>query len=185
MVDNYMEVLYDCKPLVTQRLVLREFTKDDAPDVLEYASDEQVLKYLEWEGKKTIGEVIKSITEVYWTNPSYFAIALNGKCIGATDIRIKKAHDKASFGYALSRNHWGNGYMTEVLSAILKLCFEKLELNRVEASHFVGNEASGRVMAKCGMLLEGVGIQQEKVKGIFRDNVFYGITRERWESLSL
>ena len=73
--------------------------------------------------------------------------------------------------------------MTEALSAVLMLCFEKLELNRVEAGHYVGNEGSGRVMEKCGMELEGIGRQYEKIKGVFRDDVFYGITRDRWLSL--
>ena len=73
--------------------------------------------------------------------------------------------------------------MTEALSAVLRLCFEKLELNRVEATHYAGNEGSGRVMAKCGMELEGVGKQGEKIKGIFRDIVHYGITKTHWLNL--
>jgi len=186
MVENYLEVLYDSKPLSSSRLILRNFTKEDASDVLEYASDPRVTEYLQWSGVKTLEETRKIIVETYWSNPAFFAITLKctGKCIGAIDIRIKKAHDKASIGYVLGREHWGKGYMTEVLSAIINVCFDKLELNRVEASHFTGNEASGRVMAKCGMQLEGVGIQQEKVKGIFRDNVFYGITKEQWMSIN-
>lgn len=47
--------------------------------------------------------------------------------------------------------------MTEALSAILQLCFDKLELNRVESTHYLGNEGSGKVMKKCGMQLEGIG----------------------------
>jgi len=185
MVDNYLEVLYDSKPLTTPRLTLRDFRKDDAIDVLKYASDKQVLEYLIWEGKSTLDEVIKQIVEVYWATPAYFAIALKetDQCIGSISIRIKKEHDKASLGYLISREHWSKGYMTEILFAIIKLCFEKLELNRVEASHFAGNESSGRVMEKCGMLHEGTGIQTEKVKGIFRNNVFYGITREQWDAI--
>jgi len=185
MVENYTEVLHDCKPIATPRLILRNFTKKDAVDILEYASDEQVLKYLEWGGVRTLDEAIKQIVEVYWAMPIFFAIELKetGKCIGSISIRIKQTHDKASIGYLLNRGYWGKGYMTEVLSSILKLCFEKLELNRVEASHFAGNEASGSVMSKCGMLLEGVGKQTEKVKGIFHDNIFYGITREQWSTV--
>ncbi len=70
--------------------------------------------------------------------------------------------------------------MTEALTAILKLCFDKLELNRVEATHYVGNEGSGRVMNKSGMRLEGLAIQEVKIKGIFHDVVHYGITRSQW-----
>ena len=91
-------------------------------------------------------------------------------------------HDRASFGYVLNRSYWGNGYMTEALSSVLRLCFEKLELNRVEADHYAGNEGSGKVMQKTGMKLEGVAKQQVKVKGVFHDVAHYGITREEWRS---
>jgi ribosomal-protein-alanine N-acetyltransferase len=73
--------------------------------------------------------------------------------------------------------------MTEVLSAIIKLCFEKLDLNRVEAFHYIGNEASGKVMQKCGMNFEGVSIQGVKIKGFFRDVARYGVTKGHWRSL--
>ena len=69
--------------------------------------------------------------------------------------------------------------MTEALSAVLNLCFEKLELNRVESTHYVGNEGSGRVMQKCGMKFEGMSPQKEKVKGVFVDMVHYGIIANR------
>lgn len=74
--------------------------------------------------------------------------------------------------------------MTEVLFVLLKLCFEELRLNRVESSHFIGNEGSGRVMKKCGMLLEGIGIQELKLKGIFCDLAHYGITKNYWEHIN-
>lgn len=70
--------------------------------------------------------------------------------------------------------------MTEALSAILQLCFDKLELNRVESTHYLGNEGSGKVMKKCDMQLEGIGRRGGKIKGIFHDVTHYAITREQW-----
>ena len=70
--------------------------------------------------------------------------------------------------------------MTEALSAILQLCFDKLELNRVESTHYLGNEGSGKAMKKCGMQLEGIGRRGVIIKGIFHDVTHYGITREQW-----
>ena len=185
MVKNYREVLFDNETLSTDRLVLRKFRKDDAADVLAYGSDAETLKYLFWDGVYTVGEALNDIVGYYWAQPGIFAIELkeNKKCIGCIDLRMKPEYEKASFGYVLNRHYWNKGYMTEVLSALLKLCFEKLLLNRVEAEHFVGNEASGKVMEKCGMEFEGVGKQEVKAKGVFRDIVHYGITRERWLSL--
>ncbi|MBU3098504.1 MULTISPECIES: GNAT family N-acetyltransferase [Clostridium] len=50
--------------------------------------------------------------------------------------------------------------MPESLNLILELSFSKLGLNRAEPTHYVGNEGSGRVMKKCGMKYEGLGLQE-------------------------
>ena len=185
MVKNYIEVLYDNQTIHTERLILRKFKKEDAPDLLEYSSDPEVLKHLTWEGHNTLEAAITSIVEFHWAEPARFAIELNenSKVIGAIDLRLKPTHEKATFGYVLNRHYWGKGYMTEALTAMLHLAFDKLELNRVEGGYFTGNEGSGKVQEKCGMILEGTSRQSEKVKGVFRDLVHYGIIREHWDKL--
>ena len=182
MVKNYMEVLYDNEELKTKRLLLRKFRKEDVFDVLEFGSDKETLKYLIWEGVKTEEEALESIVGYYWSTPGIFAIELkeNQKCIGCIDLRLKAEHEKSSFGFVLNRGYWNKGYMSEALAAVLELCFDKLDLNRVESCHYVGNEGSGRVMEKCGMKLEGVSKQGDKVKSVFRDVVYYGIVKEDW-----
>ena len=185
MVENYKEILYDNERLETERLILRKAAKDDALDMLEYASDEETVKHLDWAGAKTADEVLAGIIDYHWSRPGIWAIELNEskKCIGAIDIRVEPEHDKSSFGYVLNRNYWNKGYMTEALSAVMELCFKKLDLNRVESFYYVGNEASGKVMQKCGMTFEGVSIQGVKIKGVFRDVARYGVTKEQWRSL--
>jgi ribosomal-protein-alanine N-acetyltransferase len=184
MVQNPLEVLYDHETLTTERLLLRKFRKADAADVLAYGSDPQTLQYLVWNGAHTLEEAANAIVSYYWSKPGIYAIALkeSRQCIGCLDLRLEAEHEKASFGYVLARPHWGKGYMTEALSAVLGLCFDALGLNRVESTHYLGNGASGRVMQKCGMLLEGVGRQEVKIKGVFHDVAHYGITKEQWNS---
>jgi len=134
-------------------------------------------------GVKSIEDAKADVYNYLLSRPGIFAIEFNRKCIGAIDLRLVPEHKKAGFGYVLNREFWGQGIMTEALSALLRLCFEKLELNRVEEHHYAGNEGSGRVMQKCGMIFEGLSPQAERVKGVFRDVVRYGITREQWLSL--
>ena len=184
MVKNFKEILYDNERIETERLILRKSRKNDACDILEYGSDEETVKYLDWVGVKTAAEALEGIINYHWSNPGMWVIELkkNHKCIGSIDLRIKPEHEKSEFGYVLNRKYWNNGYMTEALSAVIKLCFAELDLNRVEAFHYVGNEGSGRVMQKCGMKFEGVSEQGLKVKDIFRDVVHYGMTKEYWQS---
>lgn len=185
MVSNVKEVLYDNEILERSRLVLRKFRKDDVADILEYGSDPETLVHLDWEGVKTEAEAMQGMVDYYWANPGIYAIELkeSGKCIGCIDLRLELAHEKSSFGYVLNRAYWNRGYMSEALNAMLTLCFETLELNRVESCFYVGNEGSGRVMEKCGMKLEGVSKQERKIKGVFRDVVRYGMTKEDWDAL--
>jgi len=178
MIKNYNEILHENETLYTPRLILHKFKKEDTADVFEYASDEETTKFLIFEPHKTPEESTEVIFDYFLSRPGIFAIQFEKKCIGCIDFRIHPEHEKAGFGYVLNRNYWGRGLMTEALTAILKLCFEKLELNRVEATHYVGNEGSGKVMQKCGMKFEGIGIREEKIKGIFRDLVHYAILKE-------
>jgi RimJ/RimL family protein N-acetyltransferase len=76
--------------------------------------------------------------------------------IGAIGLTVTaKAHRRAELGYWLGVPWWGRGLMTEAVKAMLAHGFETLGLERIEAHHFVGNAASGRVMAKAGMRHEG------------------------------
>lgn len=186
MVDNYDEVLKESEVLLSDRITLRKFKADDCMDVLEYGSDELTVKYLVWNSFENLDEAKAAISGYYLSRPGIYAIELNEslKCIGCISIELEPFHEKASFGYVLNRKYWGKGYMTEALSTILSFCFDKLELNRVEATHYVGNEASGKVMEKCRMKQEGLGIKEVKIKGIFQDVVHYGIIREHWRSFN-
>jgi Acetyltransferases, including N-acetylases of ribosomal proteins len=184
MISNYKEVLFDYEQFETKNLILLKFKKSDVEDIYEYGSDEETVKYLVWDAFKNKDDAKASIINYYWSRPGIFAIELkeNKKCIGCISFELEPQHEKGSFGYVLNRNYWGKGYMTEALYSILSLCFEKLELNRVEATHYIGNEGSGKVMKKCGMEFEGIGKQEVKIKGIFHDVAHYGITKELWNS---
>ncbi|MCL2372268.1 MAG: GNAT family N-acetyltransferase [Defluviitaleaceae bacterium] len=181
MVKNYKEVMFDNETLTTPRLILRKFKKSDAADILEYASDPETLKFLVWEGLKTTDDAIAAIVDSYWARTGVFAIQFEGKVIGCMDIRLEPDHHKASFGYVLNRSYWGRGLMTEALTALLELAFQKLQLNRVESTHYPGNEASGRVMQKCGMVYEGTARQHKLVKGVYQDTIHYAITRDMYK----
>src|SRR5690606_3577171 len=103
------------------------------------------------------------------------------KCIGCIDLNIDIENDKSIFGYVLNRKFWNKGIMTEALEEIIRINFEELCLNRIEAMHFVGNEASGKVMSKCGMKYEGMRKKELFIKGKYWDIVHYGLIKEEWE----
>jgi ribosomal-protein-alanine N-acetyltransferase len=64
-----------------------------------------------------------------------------------------------------------------VLPALLDFGFQRMNLNRIEGRHSDGNDASGRVMLKCGFQREGVLRQRENLSGTLVDVVQFSLLR--------
>lgn len=58
-------------------------------------------------------------------------------------------------GYLLKKSAWGKGYATEIAGRLLRFAFEETPLEEVVAVIDDRNEASRRVLKKCGMIEEG------------------------------
>ncbi len=58
-------------------------------------------------------------------------------------------------GYWIAREHWNRGFATEAGLALLDIA-GALALPRLEASYFIDNPASGRVLEKLGFLPTGI-----------------------------
>ena len=58
-------------------------------------------------------------------------------------------------GYWIARSHWGRGLATESCTALIDIA-RTLGLARLEASHFVDNPASARVLEKLGFESTGL-----------------------------
>ena len=60
----------------------------------------------------------------------------------------------AELGYWLA-SHWqGRGIMSQAVQAVSDFGFQQLGLARMTAAIFIGNDASARVLEKCGFTLE-------------------------------
>lgn len=69
--------------------------------------------------------------------------------------------------------------MTEALMAVINYLFKEIGMNRIEGRHNILNPASGRVMQKSGMTLEGI-LRQAKINkknGEFYDLAVYSILK--------
>ena len=94
--------------------------------------------------------------------------------------RCKDQH-RAELGYCVGKPFWNRGYATEAARLIVAFGFNELQLNRIASRHLVRNPASGRVMQKIGMVLEGT-LRQDTVKwGKYEDLHAYGLLRNDWD----
>ena len=177
--------------LATERLVLRAFTQDDAPRVVELAGA--------WE----IADTTLSIPHPYppdaatswiagqvsaWVNDWHADFAItdkgSGELIGAIGQGINRAHDHGEMGYWIGVPYWNNGFCTEAARAVLAFAFIELGLHRVYAHHLVRNPASGKVMEKIGMRFEGIRRDAIKKWDRYEDIAAYAILDEEWRDSS-
>jgi ribosomal-protein-alanine N-acetyltransferase len=134
---------------------------DDAEAVFDgYARDPDVTRFLSWAPHRSLADTRAFLRGCMddWREQSRFPWTItrpsDGAPIGMIDLR--PAGHMAETGYVLSRAEWGNGYMTEALTAVVEAAFALPGIYRVSAICDVENLASARVMEKAGMVREGV-----------------------------
>jgi ribosomal-protein-alanine N-acetyltransferase len=124
------------------------------------ASDPAVSRFVSWEPHTSVEQseafIASELKRAQEGGRWSWAITEREKdtFIGFIVLCPAKTQPRAEVGYWLGKPYWGKGYMTEALKLLIRLSFEELGLNRVQATHSTQNPASGRVMTKAGMTYE-------------------------------
>jgi ribosomal-protein-alanine N-acetyltransferase len=72
--------------------------------------------------------------------------------------------------------------MEKGLRAVMKEAFRSQRLHRLEANIQPHNEASRRLVQRCGFRLEGFSPRYLKIAGRWRDHERWAITVEEWKA---
>ena len=175
-------------PLITERLTLRQFRRDDEEDIHEYGGDPQVSIFADW-GPNTFAQSRDHLAtrlqlQSEWPRSDVsLAVELRAepKVIGSASLWLTDPLNRtASFGYAFNRRYWNNGYATEASRALLHVAFDVLELHRVFATCDARNVGSWRVMEKLGMRREAEFREDVFQKGEWRNSYLYAILETEW-----
>ena len=143
---------------LTERLLLREFTKQDVDAIAEFRRD---LRYLEYYYRPayTREECVRFVdTCIAWSKESprcKFQLAItdrsNGILLGNCGIRTESIESqRGDIGYELSPIYWGQGFASEAVRSILQVGFEDLDLDEIEARCVVANKRSVRLLYRLG-----------------------------------
>lgn len=170
-------------PIVTDRLLIREFTLADEDAVHEYGSDPEVVRFMPWgpnTREDTRGYLERVIAGQQKEPREGYDMALvlreNNQLIGACGIHITRPDVReAMLGYCQHRSYWGQGYMSEAARAMVGFAFERLKLHRVYATCDSSNVGSRRVMEKIGMSYEGRMRDHMLIRGAWRDSLIHAI----------
>jgi len=179
-----LDIFRNLPLLETERLRIRKLSLRDANDLFEYASLPEVAEHVSWDYHRNISDSVRflrMITAQYEDGiPSPWGIVLkeNSKLIGTIGFHIwSSVNFFAEVGYALSKDYWNRGIMTEALNTVLDYGFIRMSLNRIEATCMLDNAASEKVLMKCGMKYEGIMQKKIFAKEKFHDLKLFAILK--------
>lgn len=137
----------------TERLVLRDLEDRDAPNILLLNSDPQVLKHVHdvpFASLEAARAWIANIDRQLPLGIGRFAIeGKDSTWLGRCSLR-RYPDGEVLMGYRLLREHWGKGYASEAVRAMLDLAFNTHQLPYVASKIARDNIASRRVIEKNG-----------------------------------
>lgn len=102
---------------------------------------------------------------------------------GLVELRaIDREHFTGELSFWIAVASWGQGYMSEVIPALVRYGFEDLGLNRLYAFHMMRNPACGRLLKKSGFKQEGLLRECVRKWRQFEDVVLQAILRKEWHT---
>ena len=143
----------------TDRLLLRPGWAEDAPALAQAIGDELIVRNLAvvpWPYSLRDAEAFLAAPRDPLL-PSLLIFERTGSApslVGSCGLG-RRASGAVELGYWIARPHWGQGFATEAGRALLDIA-KALGLKRLEASHFLDNPASGRVLEKLGFRSTGL-----------------------------
>ncbi|MDX9992222.1 MAG: GNAT family N-acetyltransferase [Anaerolineales bacterium] len=167
----------------TIRLVIRPFRDSDLEPFLAYRNDPEVARYQGWEvpyPRQNALEFIGEMKDAQLVPGAWLQLALElretGETVGDLAIHCMKSDPRQAYlGYSLARAHWGKGYASEAIRALLDLLFGKLNLHRVVAECDLENDASWRLLERLGFRREAHLLENIFFKGAYRSEYHYAI----------
>ena len=173
--------------LTTPRLTLRPFSLEDAAAVQMLAGAREIADttmHIPHPYPPGGAEQWIATHPVMWKSGTGATYAItdstNGVVMGAVTLTITPAHARGELGYWLGVPFWNKGYCTEASRVLLDLGFGQLALHRIQARHLTRNPASGRVLEKLGMQMEGIQRDGIRKNDRFEDMAIYAILETEW-----
>ena len=170
--------------LETTRLLLRAWSRDDAPALYALARDPDVGPRTGWEVHRSEAHSAEIIRGVLSGAEMYAVVMrLTERIIGSIGLNPAKERpdDGRELGYWIGKPYWGCGFAPEAAREMLRRGFESLGCGEIWCGHFDFNAQSKRVIEKCGFHYMTTRIKAY-ADGVEHRTLMYRLTREEWEA---
>lgn len=151
--DEKMKYLFQ-----TEHLRVRRFEAEDAKRLYENHLEEEMKQWIPNESYESLEEAEEAIA--FYQScvdaghlPYVLAVELKetGELIGDTGVNeVEGASGEVEIGYSICRKYSGLGYATELLEAMTRFVVELFGVKVLYGRVMRGNEASVKVLEKCG-----------------------------------
>lgn len=139
----------------TQRLILHVISEKDTEQLVQLLTNNEITKTFMVPDFKTteqvtaLAETLISFSQIEDVEHLASGIYADDRLIGfINDCGME--NDTIEIGYVIHPDYQGKGYATEAVHMMIKELL-KMGFRKVKAGYFEENEASRRVMEKCGM----------------------------------
>lgn len=162
--------------LQTDKIYLDILSDDNvSPDYVNWMNDYQITRYLEsrWKAQtqQSIQDYIRYMNKS--DNDILFGIFQKDERRHIGNIKIGSInwiHRNADIGLLIGdRNSWGKGYASEAIQLVTKYAFESLNLHKLWAGIYVGNEGSYKAFLKAGWSDAGLFKEHRFTEGKYVD----------------
>jgi len=147
----------------TERLILREFTPDDAGELYRIFSDAETMRFqvvpenysVEVE-RYYLGKHIEKYYDTVGFGLWAVILKENNRLIGRCGLVRQSLEGgvEIEVSYLIEREFWNQGFASEAASAALEIGFEKYNFQKIVAFIDPRNTASVRVAEKMGLRFE-------------------------------
>lgn len=184
--------LYPNYPLLTDRLVLRPFTRGDVDAVHAYRRRDDVARYLfdvPLSREECALAIQQRIGQVALENEGdkivlAVDLASNGALIGEVSLIWRSVDARqGEVGWIFDPGYQGQGYATEAANAMFDLGFGPGDMHRISARCDVRNEASWRLMERIGMRREAHFREHAIFKSQWDEEFVYAILWREWQAM--
>lgn len=147
----------------TSRLTFRPLSLSDLNDLYtKLYSDPDTMKYIRDGKTRTLEETqksLESLIEHYNKHGFGFMAAIdniNSHFIGICGLKYLDTTGEIEVGFLFEKKAWGKGYATEATKAFLNYALKNLAVKKVVAIAKPENEASRKVLEKCGLTFQEI-----------------------------
>lgn len=167
----------------TDRLIARQYAPGDAEAMFEIFREPEVWQWLgggsAWTELSEAEAAVARQIERYACDPEkrHWAVVARDTMtiVGVVLIAPLEDGPEIEIGYMFGKDHWGNGYATEICTAGAAWAFAHLPIEHLVGVVFPENIASQKVLTKSGMTYRGMRFTFGK------DMQYYTITRSDHE----